>query len=438
MPFLVIYGRIPAGLDTVQVPFRMQQTKNFSIASLLLISLGAALEYYDYVVYLFCAPFFSASFFPSISHHGAMLQSTMVFFLGAVLRPLSGYLWGKNADTKGRGRAFSKLVLMMSAVTVALALCPTMASVGLWATFLFMSLRLGQSMLCGADLPCSIVFVAACSPSHRKASCCGVVVMMVGIGSAIAAGVCYGLSKMLGTDAMATIGWRIAFLIGAALGFLSYLARRRLVLDEEIKPSQSAKNLFSKHKSAIVSGLFLMALPCAMVTLGTCFPILLHSGYGFDAKAVYHSVFVASLVEAPIILASAMISDKIGSKRMFKLINSTALLLLPILFLQLHYWHALSALYVFVFGFHLVLGSLAGCFFVLLCAFFKGPAQTQLYGFTYNMAYVIMSLLPFVVTLLLHVLYFDLWLVLIMLGLALISFIGLARFHPEASADSLL
>ena len=91
----------------------------------------------------------------------------MVFFSRSGFTGPFQVIYGvKNADTKGRGRAF-KIGFNDVSGDRGFGTVPYHGT-GLWATFLFMSLRLGQSILCGADLPCSIVFVAAYSPSHKS------------------------------------------------------------------------------------------------------------------------------------------------------------------------------------------------------------------------------------------------------------------------------
>ena len=73
-----------------------------------LSSLGGALEFYDFVIYVFYAKLISELFFPStLSPFWAMLNTYGIFAAGYFFRPLGGVVMAHFGDLIGRKRLFS-------------------------------------------------------------------------------------------------------------------------------------------------------------------------------------------------------------------------------------------------------------------------------------------------------------------------------------------
>lgn len=85
------------------------------IQNLGLASLGAVLEYFDFVVYVFVAVAISDAFFPpGASSWLKQMQTFGIYAVGYLVRPIAGMIIAHFADQIGRKKLFIFTVLLMS------------------------------------------------------------------------------------------------------------------------------------------------------------------------------------------------------------------------------------------------------------------------------------------------------------------------------------
>jgi MFS family permease len=122
--------------------------------TLALASLGGALEFYDFVIFVFFTGVIANLFFPpGIPAWSRQLQTYALLAAGYFARPLGGIVMAHFGDTKGRKKVFSLSILMMAAPTFLIALLPTYAEAGLIAPLLLLLLRLLQGAAIGGEAP---------------------------------------------------------------------------------------------------------------------------------------------------------------------------------------------------------------------------------------------------------------------------------------------
>src|SRR5258708_28916513 len=83
--------------------------------SILAAAAGNVLEWYDFTVYAYMAPYIAAKFFPGDDPLPGLLAVFATFGLGFVIRPLGGILIRRFGDLKGR-----KAALLLTIVLTAL------------------------------------------------------------------------------------------------------------------------------------------------------------------------------------------------------------------------------------------------------------------------------------------------------------------------------
>jgi MFS family permease len=193
----------------------------------LLAGVGGGLEYYDFVVYAIFAPYISRAFFPADDPLTSLLLTFAVFAIGFVARPLGGVILSTIGDRYGRKNVFVGSLFTMSACTAAIGLLPDHATWGITATMLLIALRFVQGMCLGGELPGAVTYVVEVMP-ERRALACGVVYAFVNGGVVLAAAVNWTLQSTLPPAEAADTGWRIAFVFGGLLGFVSFWLRRSL------------------------------------------------------------------------------------------------------------------------------------------------------------------------------------------------------------------
>lgn len=224
---------------------------------LFLICLGSILEYYDFGIFIYLAPFIGKSLIPTSNAWLNLLLSYAIFAAGALFRPLGGVVFAHLGDTRGRKHTFVYTILMMALPTFLIALIPSASAIGGWATILLIVLRILQSLALGGELPGSVIFGYEVSSPGRKAFNTSIVIMGTNIGLFVSSFVCMLLMKFHWSSGGS---WRVAFALGGIMGLVSYGLRRALVetptfleykqrLQQETIP---VKVLFQQHKKPLL------------------------------------------------------------------------------------------------------------------------------------------------------------------------------------------
>ena len=203
--------------------------------TIVLSSLGGALEFYDFVIYSTFAQYIGDAFFaPAKSPLVGLMLSYSVFALGYVPRLVGGIIFSHFGDKYGRRRVFIFSILMMSSATLALGLLPSYARWGTGATAGVIILRLIQGFSLGGELPGAITYVVETAP-QRAGFSSGFIFFCVNTGVALASAVGFAVVKLLDPVQVAQWGWRIGFLVGGLLGLVSFWLRLSLSETEEFK-----------------------------------------------------------------------------------------------------------------------------------------------------------------------------------------------------------
>ena len=193
----------------------------------LLASLGGALEFYDFVIFGIFAKDIADAIFPNPTPLVSLMVSFAAFAAGYLARPIGGIVLSHFGDRYGRRRVFLISIFVMSGATLGMGLVPSFATWGAAASLLMVTLRLVQGFCLGGELPGALTYVVETAP-QRAPFVCGVVFSCVTLGVAAATGVSLAVRTWLPTALVATLGWRIAFVLGGLGGLLSFVLRRSL------------------------------------------------------------------------------------------------------------------------------------------------------------------------------------------------------------------
>ena len=413
-----------------------------------LSSIGAGLEYYDYVIYLYLLHYFSPYFFGTHHLAAARIKGFLFFAVGCVLRPCGAVLWAWLADRIGRRVSVMSIMLVMALSSALIACLPGYAAWGWGAPLALLLCRLLQSVAFGADLPCGIVFLAEYAPREKRGWVVSIMIANVGLGSAMGAGVCAALVHFLSPAMMHAWGWRLAFLFGSAVAIIALFLRRQLretplfvamqkygqrsVTQGSVTQGLAAQGAGDRVWASVVRAMGLIALPAFMVMLALSFPVICHQVFHYPLTVVYRLLTIGSLLAALLIPIMAKLGDRYGRRRLYLYGAYASVIWLPIGWL---YWlpsGRLSDLWLFSLGYHVIQAILAGAFFVLLAEQFKTRVRCRGYALSYNMVYAFMSFLPLLVSVLLTQHYFVWYVTIIGVSMALISIVA-ARFLPASA-----
>lgn len=197
--------------------------------TLTLAALGGALEFYDFVIYVFFAPVLGQLFFPvDMPEWLRLLQTFGIFAAGYLARPLGGILIAHFGDLLGRKRMFTLSIFLMAVPTLAIGLLPTYASIGVAAPLLLLLMRILQGAAIGGEVPGAWVFVAEHVPAQRFGLAIGTLTAGLTVGILLGSLMAGVINTAFTPADVAAFAWRIPFIIGGGFGLVSVYLRRFL------------------------------------------------------------------------------------------------------------------------------------------------------------------------------------------------------------------
>lgn len=381
------------------------------IRVLALSALGGALEFYDFVIFVFFASIMGALFFPAdLPEWMRLVQTFGIFAAGYLARPLGGIVMAHFGDVLGRKRMFMFSILLMSLPTLMIGLLPTYASIGLAAPLLLLVMRLCQGAAIGGEAPGAWVFVAEHVPERWTGVACASLAMGLVAGILIGSLVASGLTHYFDDAQLMAWAWRIPFLLGGVFGLFSLYLRRYLretpVFAEmqKNKAQQQThelpiKQVLREHAGSVVLSMLVTWILTGAVVVGVLMmPTLLQTSLGIDRSTALSANSLAILFTALGCLCAGYLGDRIGFGKTF-IMFSLGLAVSFLLFIQ-HLHVSSEGLY----GWYSLAGFFAGITGIVPVVMVRAfPPQVRFSGvsFSYNVAYAICGgLTPLAISLL--------------------------------------
>ncbi|AEX53669.1 L-proline/glycine betaine transporter [Rahnella aquatilis CIP 78.65 = ATCC 33071] len=379
--------------------------------TLSLAALGGALEFYDFIIFVFFAAVIGDLFFPAnMPDWLRQVQTFGIFAAGYLARPLGGIIMAHFGDLVGRKRMFSLSILLMALPTLAMGLLPTYASIGMAAPLLLLLMRLLQGAAIGGEVPGAWVFVAEHVPRNRIGFACGTLTAGLTAGILLGSLVATLLNTSMTPATISLYGWRIPFFIGGIFGLIAMYLRRWLQetpIFMEMKAQKTLagelplKAVVANHKKEIVvSMLMTWLLSAGIVVVILMTPTWLQKQLGIPAAAALQANCLATVALMFGCIISGSIVDRLGASKTF---------IFGSLFLGIccgSFYHMVAADASVLMGMYALAGLSVGVVgavpYVMVRAF---PAEVRFTGisFSYNVAYAIFGgLTPVFVTLIMR------------------------------------
>lgn len=198
------------------------------------VTLGNALEFYDFLVFAFFAVQIGRSFFPAADPQTSLLATLATFGAGFITRPVGAVVIGRLGDRVGRKPMMLLCFAMIGVANLGLAITPSYAAIGLAAPIAVLVLRLVQGFALGGEVGPSTAFLVEASPPGRR----GTIVAMQYVGqglATLAAGVVgVTLAAVSSPAALDAWGWRVA--VGLGVLIVPIGLRLRGSLEETLEP----------------------------------------------------------------------------------------------------------------------------------------------------------------------------------------------------------
>ncbi|MEH2921755.1 MFS transporter [Samsonia erythrinae] len=376
--------------------------------TLSLAALGGALEFYDFIIFVFFAAVIGDLFFPpDIPEWLRQVQTFGIFAAGYLARPLGGIIMAHFGDKRGRKKMFSLSILMMALPTLAMGLLPTYAAIGIAAPLLLLLLRVLQGAAIGGEVPGAWVFVAEHVPRARIGFACGTLTAGLTMGILLGSLVATLLNTVFTPAQMSDGGWRVPFFLGGVFGLIAMYLRRWLQETPIFMAMQAQKMLAEElplksvvlnHKRAVVVSMLLTWLLSACIVVAILMaPTYLQKVHGIPAALALQANCLATITLMVGCIGSGLLVDRFGVSSVF--IPGSVLLAACNWFFYSSAANSTLLLFVSYGAVGLSVGVVGIVPYVMVRAF---PAAVRFSGisFSYNVSYAIFGgLTPVFVTL---------------------------------------
>jgi MHS family proline/betaine transporter-like MFS transporter len=297
---------------------------------------STVVEWYDFTLYLYFATVLSRVFY------GGGAQSLLVtlggFAIAYLMRPLGAIFFGHIGDRLGRRHMLLISVAVMTAAMLATALLPTRAEIGPAAGWLLLLLRCVMGFSVGGEYTGVVAYLLEGAVPNRRGLIASSASAASEIGGLLAVGISALTVSATNEAALASWGWRIPFLFGAALAGSVWIARStmhespefRRQQDDGTVPAEPLAFALKHHRAGIARSFSISALGSITYYVGiTYVPAFLTSAGALNEGAALWLSTAAAIVVIVVTPFVGLWSDRAG-RRPVLLILCALSTLLPI------------------------------------------------------------------------------------------------------------
>ena len=291
-------------------------------------AIGNMTEWFDYGVYAYTATYIGDAFFPGDNPTTKTLSSLLVFAVSFLIRPIGGMVWGPLGDRLGRQRVLATTILLMAGATLCVGLLPGYATLGILAPILLIVLRMIQGFSTGGEYGGAATFMAEYAPDRKRGKYGSFLEFGTLAGFTLGAALALIAEAAVGSDNMASWGWRLPFLVAAPLGIIGLYLRSKLEdtpvfrecaaegkIDE--KASKHFKDLLQYWKPLLLLMGLVVTLNIVNYTLLAYMPTYLENEIGLSSTSSLILIIIGQLAMMVLLPFSGAWSDKVGRKTLW-------------------------------------------------------------------------------------------------------------------------
>jgi MFS family permease len=305
---------------------------------------GTSLEYYDFAAYsVAAATLFGDLFFPSGDDLAGTMAAFSTYAIGYLARPLGGFVFGRLGDVIGRKKVLVYTLLLAGIATFLIGLLPTYATIGGSAAILLVLLRFAQGVAVGGEWGGAVLLSSEYGDPKRRGFWASAAQIGPPAGTLLANGVIALLDWVLTDAAFNSWGWRVAFLLSAALVAFGLWIRLRLeetpvfkqIAEREDRPEAPVSEVLRTERRAIAAGLLVRVCPDVLYSLFTVF-VLTYIVKELDMSKGQGSaaIMIGSAVQLALMPAFGALSDRMNRRKLY-LYGTIAAAVWPFLFFPL-------------------------------------------------------------------------------------------------------
>ena len=285
------------------------------------VTLGNALEMYDFQIFGYYAAAIGTTFFPGGSEFASLMLAFATFGAGFLMRPLGAIVLGAYIDHRGRRAGLLLTLALMGAGTLSIAILPGYRKLGLAAPLLVLLGRLVQGFSAGAELGGVSVYLSEIATRDRKGFYVSWQSASQQVAVMFAALLGIALTTSLSSAQMADWGWRVPLLAGCAILPLLLLLRRSLKETPEFlnrparPPAREIVRMLAQNWRIVGLGVMLSTMTTVCFYLVTAYTPTFGSSVLHLAPRVNLTVTLCvGLCNLIVLPLSGALSDRIGRR----------------------------------------------------------------------------------------------------------------------------
>lgn len=288
---------------------------------------GTTLEWYDFAVYSAASAIVLGTlFFPTDDPYVGVVSAFSTYAVGYISRPIGGIVFGRLGDIIGRKKVLVITLMLIGIATFLIGLLPTYNHIGITAAVLLVLLRFAQGVGVGGEWGGAVLLSSEFGNPERRGFWASAAQVGPPAGNLLANGALAILTASLSAEAFLQWGWRVAFLLSAAL--IAFGLWIRLKLEDtpvfkalESRGDRSEKpvtEILSTQRRPLIAAVLSRLGPDVFYALYTVFIL----AYGvqhlnMDRSQVLTAVLIGSGCQLVTIPLAGWLSDSINRRLLY-------------------------------------------------------------------------------------------------------------------------
>lgn len=311
-------------------------------------SVGTLIEWYDFYIFGSLAVILSEQFFPQTNPTAAFLSTLATFAAGFIVRPFGAIFFGRLGDLVGRKHTFLVTLILMGASTFAIGLVPGYKTIGIFAPFLVLVLRLLQGLALGGEYGGAATYVAEHSPPGKRGFYTSFIQTTASLGLFVSIAVILAVRNLVGVEEFSEWGWRIPFILSSVLVAISVYIRLKMnesPLFSKIKAEGKISKNPLKESFGKKENLTLVLLALFGATAGQ--GVVWYTGQFYAMTFIEQTchvefiqtrniIAIALLIGTPLFIYFGWLSDRLGRKMIMMIGMLAAVLLYRPIYKQMY------------------------------------------------------------------------------------------------------